>query len=156
MNTMNNTIPSFYDIPKGFANTLQIKNHALDLIRSGKFFTVNTNANIVLDARALRSNTLGMNQHDFEKRKENSVKNSEGEYFFPHLEMLREGIISKEEIEFAVKIFFAERSRVAFSQSKKTYADHIVEPYFLAWGLASKMYSDAELQEIRFDHGDEK
>lgn len=70
--------------------------------------------------------------------------------------MLREGVLTKEEIEFAVKVLFSERSREAFSEAKRIYADHIVEPYFLAWGLANKMFSDAELLEIRFDHGDEK
>lgn len=74
---MKNSLPNFYDIPKGFNNTLQIKNHALDLIHSGKFLTVDTNAKLNFDARALRSNTLGMKQSDFERNKKIFPKISE-------------------------------------------------------------------------------
>lgn len=86
---MNHSKNSIYDLPNGYSNTLQISKKAIGLLGKGNFITVALDNSLHINPSALRANTLGMTEQEFNMKKAYELdENPENcNYFFPHLEM---------------------------------------------------------------------
>jgi hypothetical protein len=144
MNT--NDIPTIYDFPPGYPSFESMLPLAVRILQWGHYIDPHQKGQVWIKVDQLRQR-ITISQ-------DNWTDQVEFRYFFPIVELVEQWILSLDEIRRHVQKTFIEQAQKSLKFAYNIEADHIPSSFFLAWWIANCIFSESEINDIRFDDGD--
>lgn len=141
MNT--HTLESLYDFPPEYPNFDRLREVAFRLLSNNSLITPTLWDKVT----NIRLSELRL-----------SIKTTEdiSQVIYPVLELYNQEMINEYEIAYWLTQSLSKDSRKVFNQATIEYADHVFGTNLLAWGIKNNIFTQDELRQIRFDHGEHK